>query len=303
VKSWLSSLALFGLGVLAGVLLVLASERRPPDLDVATELAAPPRSGEPVVRIEIDPNAAAEEENDAVEAAEKEATEKSGATGTDSSTPAVPASVALAAPASPAPLPEVQVRQRAAHLVPIPPPEPGTRPRAGSSEAGRPFERPAGRAAPPMPSHAPPQPATGRPDIAGAARAIDGETLEVAGQRLRLFGIGAPDLRQDCTRSDGGRWRCGQEARAGLAQLLPAGTNVRCSPRAEDERGQLLAVCFDPQGADLAARQVIGGHALAQRGVALDYVDQETIARTARRGMWNGDFERPWEWKSNNPAP
>ena len=35
-------------------------------------------------------------------------------------------------------------------------------------------------------------------DISVEARVIDGMTLEVQGQRLRLFGIDAPDLKQTC---------------------------------------------------------------------------------------------------------
>ena len=37
-------------------------------------------------------------------------------------------------------------------------------------------------------------------DVTGPARAIDGDTVEVAGERIRLHGIDAPESRQTCRR-------------------------------------------------------------------------------------------------------
>lgn len=46
---------------------------------------------------------------------------------------------------------------------------------------------------------------------AGAVRVLDGDTLDVAGTRVRLFGIDAPETAQTCRRS-GRDWGCGAEA-------------------------------------------------------------------------------------------
>ena len=48
-------------------------------------------------------------------------------------------------------------------------------------------------------------------DVTGPARVIDGDTLEVQGERIRLHGIDAPEIRQLC-RLDGKPWQCGKEA-------------------------------------------------------------------------------------------
>ena len=52
--------------------------------------------------------------------------------------------------------------------------------------------------------------------IIGVASVVDGDTIEVHGQRIRLFGIDAPESSQLCVRPTGERWRCGQQVR-----LLP----------------------------------------------------------------------------------
>ena len=55
----------------------------------------------------------------------------------------------------------------------------------------------------PSPAHA---------DVTGKPRIIDGDTLEIAGERIRLHGIDAPEARQTCTDQSGKEGNCGQEA-------------------------------------------------------------------------------------------
>ena len=128
----------------------------------------------------------------------------------------------------------------------------------------------------------------------GPARAIDGDTLDVAGERIRLHGIDAPEREQTCT-IDGREWECGIAAWGRMIELL-AGQIVGCERRDVDQYGRTVAVCRT-SGDDVNARMVAEGWALAYRDYSLDYVPQEEAAKAAGLGMWRGDFIPPWDWR------
>ena len=87
-----------------------------------------------------------------------------------------------------------------------------------------------------------PLPATGPVGtISGPARAIDGDTLEIRGERIRIFGIDAPESTQTCTYR-GRIIACGQEAAAALALAVNQRT-VTCRGVERDVYGRLVAIC------------------------------------------------------------
>ena len=131
-------------------------------------------------------------------------------------------------------------------------------------------------------------------DVAGTATVIDGDTLEIHGQRIRLHGIDAPESRQLC-RLDGKPWHCGRDAANALAEKIDR-RPVTCEDLGRDRYKRIIARCT-VAGEDLEKWMVANGWALAYRRYSLDYVDQEAEAQAARRGIWAGEFVKPWEWR------
>jgi endonuclease YncB( thermonuclease family) len=131
-------------------------------------------------------------------------------------------------------------------------------------------------------------------DVIGEAQVIDGDTLQVAGERVRLHGIDAPERKQGCSLSGVG-YACGQAATRSLTGAT-AGKVITCKGEKRDRYGRLVAVCFAGED-DLNAKMVRDGWALAYRRYGKDYVPQETQARAAGSGMWQGQFVEPWEWR------
>lgn len=136
-------------------------------------------------------------------------------------------------------------------------------------------------------------------DISGVARASDGDTLTILGISVRLFGIDAPELAQNCTRG-GTAWACGKEAADRLAALVAEGP-TRCEQRDTDVYGRPVSICYRGS-VDLSAAMVDAGLAIALSDFTPFYDARERRARDARIGLWGGEFQRPSAYRGNNPA-
>ena len=131
-------------------------------------------------------------------------------------------------------------------------------------------------------------------DITGIPRVVDGDTLVIPKERIRLHGIDSPETRQTCTKV-GKVWNCGRDATAALATRIGA-QSVTCKGDKRDRYKRLIGVCY-LEGKDLNAWMVRQGWALAYRKYSTDYIDDELAARDNRRGIWQGEFINPWEWR------
>ncbi len=128
-------------------------------------------------------------------------------------------------------------------------------------------------------------------EAAGRARAVGGATIEIAGQRLRLDGIAAPDGSWRCLSRKGRAYDCADIARETLASFL-RGVEVACTPAGRDRCNRELATCR-VRRADLGLQMVISGWAVADGPEGGRYKRAERSAQTRRQGLWRGRFERP----------
>ncbi|MGI9356051.1 MAG: thermonuclease family protein [Rhizobiaceae bacterium] len=126
--------------------------------------------------------------------------------------------------------------------------------------------------------------------ISGNPVVVDGDSLEINRERLRLWGIDAPEFNQMCER-EGARWKCGRESRLALRRLVRSGT-VACRAIDIDKYDRWLVEC-EVDGRSINEAMVGQGWALAYGG----YYDVEESARKLEIGIWSGGFERPKQWR------
>ena len=132
-------------------------------------------------------------------------------------------------------------------------------------------------------------------DIIGRASVTDGDTIEIHGQRIRLHGVDAPEKGQSCFDVSGQPYRCGQRAAMALDEFIGA-SPVHCRERDVDRYGRTVADC-SVRGEDIELWLVRSGLAMAYRRYSSDYIGAEQEAKNAKRGIWAGYIQPPWEWR------
>ena len=127
---------------------------------------------------------------------------------------------------------------------------------------------------------------------ASAQSITDGDTLKLNGTTYRLWGIDAPETKQDCP--DG--WAAGRLATTHLQSLI-SGRNVLCERKDTDRYGRTVAICR-AGGEDLGAMMVRDGYAWAFLRYSADYAVQETLAKKEMLGVHRHDCVPAWDWRA-----
>ncbi len=125
-------------------------------------------------------------------------------------------------------------------------------------------------------------PSAAAQSFGGAIRVVDGDTIRVADMKIRLYGIDAPEIGQNCELADGRDWDCGAWARRQVV-LLYDGAQAVCQRRDTDRYGRIVARCR-VDGVDIGARLVRDGWPKHIAEYSLDYIDAEKAAFFEGRG-------------------
>ena len=140
--------------------------------------------------------------------------------------------------------------------------------------------------------------------LTGSAKTVhDGDTLTLAtGQRVRLFGIDAPELKQQCKAGDTCR-PCGEEAREVLKSLATG--PLVCEGRGESY-DRIVVVCaageVEQSLAMLEAGQAVayGQYLKKYDPLRENYLCAEAAAKKAGLGIWGTKFIPPGDWRNHN---
>ena len=119
--------------------------------------------------------------------------------------------------------------------------------------------------------------------ITGTIRVIDGDSFEVAGTKIRLHGIDAPESDQMCQTEQGADWACG----GWIIRVVKdrySGEVARCEAIELDRYGRTVARCT-ALGEDVGGWLVREGMAFAYVQYSSDYVVIEREAAAVDRGL------------------
>lgn len=132
--------------------------------------------------------------------------------------------------------------------------------------------------------------------ISGIPNIIDGDTLRFDID-VRLLGIDAPETAQSCRDTKNRNIRCGIQSTKALKQLIGS-RSVRCEGEGLDMFDRLLATCFNHRGENINRIMVQQGWAVAFIKYDKTYWDEEKEAKTAQRGWWSTQFQRPVDFRA-----
>ena len=127
--------------------------------------------------------------------------------------------------------------------------------------------------------------------LSGPIRVIDGDTFEVAGTKVRLHAIDAPESDQICQTKQGKDWACGGWVTKVVSDRY-SGMTANCEAVDTDRYGRTVARCT-ALGEDVGGWLVREGMAFAYPKYGADYVALERRAAARDRGLHAVKMQTP----------
>ena len=140
--------------------------------------------------------------------------------------------------------------------------------------------------------------------ILGKAKVIDGDTIKINKEKIRLYGIDAPEKKQICKKiylsflifNFQKNYKCGEKSTLALSKKLKK-EKIKCILRDDKDRYKRnIGTCYI-KNQDINAWLVKSGHALAYRKYSTKYVPEEEYAKENKLGIWRGTFMSPEKWR------
>tara|TARA_Y100000768_G_C23981639_1_gene686157 strand:- start:2103 stop:2636 length:534 start_codon:yes stop_codon:yes gene_type:complete len=141
--------------------------------------------------------------------------------------------------------------------------------------------------------------------VSGYAKVTDGDTIKIDTFKIRLDGIDAPEKKQKCKRpyftifvfTFYENYFCGQKSTEALIKKIN-NQKVNCKIYDIDYFKRFIGECFIRK-TNLNSWLVSNGHAVAFRKYSNKYVSEETLAKQEKKGLWQGKFEMPWNYRKS----
>jgi endonuclease YncB( thermonuclease family) len=136
--------------------------------------------------------------------------------------------------------------------------------------------------------------------ITGPMRVIDGDSFEVAGVKIRLHAVDAPETDQMCETRQGTEWACGGWISKVVTDRY-SGQPASCDALDTDRYGRTVARCT-ALGGDMGAWLVSEGLAFAYVKYGSDYVALERAAAAVDRGLHALRMQSPEQHRRDRSA-
>ena len=146
-------------------------------------------------------------------------------------------------------------------------------------------------------------------EIYGIPKIIDGDTVNIKSKKIRLEGIDAPEIRQQCQKTYlqisaivgfnfKMNYSCGIISKKKLTDKIN-NSQINCIASGRDRYKRYLATCYKDK-INLNKWMVRNGLAVAYKRYSKDYLGDEIFAKENKLGLWKGSFIRPEKWRKLN---